>query len=172
MMIRVARVCTLTLLLAAGIPLRATFCVPPSVAPQPPLPDPPSPPCGPGSNSAASGSCDTCDVCSKSPGHLASGTYINAFTDLQIPTAGMYPLSAFRRYDSGHPGDGPLGIGWTSSLTTHLYFATYFASANVYLYEADIIMPSGLQYRFTMSGNSFVAPPGSFDTLVKNGDGT
>jgi RHS repeat-associated protein len=84
----------------------------------------------------------------------------------------MYPLSAFRRYDSGHPVDGPLGIGWTSSLTAHLYFATYLFAANTYSYEADVIMPSGLQYRFTMSGNAFVAPPGSFDTLVKNGDGT
>jgi RHS repeat-associated protein len=84
----------------------------------------------------------------------------------------MYPLSVFRRYDSSHPVDGPLGIGWTSSLTAHLYLATYAVSSNVYSYEADIIMPSGLQYRFTMSGSSFVAPPGSFDTLVKNGDGT
>jgi RHS repeat-associated protein len=172
MTMHIARSCTLALLLTAGVPLQASFCVPPSPAPQQPLPDPPSPACGPGTNSAASGSCTTCDICSKSPGYLASGTYVNTFTDLQIPTAGMYPLSVFRRYDSGHLVDGPLGIGWTSSLTAHLYFATYLFAANTYSYEADVIMPSGLQYRFTMSGNAFVAPPGSFDTLVKNGDGT
>ena len=172
MIIRFLRVCSLAVLLCVGISLQATFCVPPSVAPQPPFPDPPSPPCGPGTNSVASGSCATCDICSKSPGYLASGTYINTFTDLQIPTAGMYPLAVFRRYDSGHPVDGPLGIGWSSSVTAHLYFAAYVLSTNSYLYEADIIMPSGLQYRFTMSGNSFVPPPGSYDSLIKNADGT
>jgi RHS repeat-associated protein len=172
MIIRYARVSALAVLLAVQAPVYATYCVPPSPTPQQALPDPPLPACGPGSNSAASGSCATCDICSKSPTYLASGAYINTFTDLQIPTAGMYPLSVFRRYDSTRPVDGPLGIGWSSSLTAHLYFATYLVSVNTYSYEADIVMPSGLQYRFTMSGNSFVAPAGSFDALVKNGDGT
>src|ERR1051326_1839157 len=172
MIIRLLRGCALTVVLWVGIPLHATFCVPPAVPPQPPFPDPTSPACGPGTNSAASGSCAPCDICSKSPGYLASGTYVNSFADLQIPTAGMYPLSVFRRYDSGHPVDGPLGVGWSSSLTAHLYFAAYLVFANTYSYEADVIMPSGLLYRFTMSGNAFVPPPGSYDSLVKNGDGT
>jgi len=173
MIIRYARVCALAILLGVQAPLYATYCVPPSPAPQQALPDPPLPACGPGTNSAANGSCATCDVCSKSPGYLASGAYINTFTDLQIPTAGMYPLSVFRRYDSGRPVDGPLGIGWSSSLTAHLYYATYLLSApNTYTYEADIVMPSGLLYRFTISGNAFIAPAGSYDTLIKNADGT
>lgn len=152
----------------------ASYCVPGMTPAQPQGPDPTPPVCGPGSNSAAQpGGCGDCDICSKSPGYLASGTYVSDFGDTQIPTAGMYPLIVTRRYDSGRPTDGPLGAGWSMNLTAHLYYATYLLSApNTYTYEADIVMPSGLLYRFTASGNTFTAPAGSFDTLVRNGDGT
>ena len=175
MTIRFAReLALLVLLLLVALSVDAGFCVPGSTPSQPPFPDPPAPPCGPASNSAAqTGGATSCDICSKSPCYLASGTYVNSFVDLQIPTAGMYPLIVSRRYDSGRPADGPMGVGWSSSLTAHLYYAAYLLSApSSYTYEADIVMPSGVLYRFTMSGSSFVAPAGSYDTLIKNADAT
>jgi RHS repeat-associated protein len=98
---------------------------------------------------------------------------VNEFADLQIPTAGMYPITVSRRYDSSRTGDGPLGVGWSSSLTAHLYYATYLLAApSTYSYEADIVMPDGVLYRFTTNGNAFTPPSGRYDTLVKNVDGT
>jgi RHS repeat-associated protein len=165
MIVRFVRIFTwavVSMLLAA--PLFASFCVPGTRPPQSPPPDPPPPVCEP----------KACDKCSKSPCYLATGTYVSDFVDLQIPTAGMYPLTVSRRYDSSRPADGPLGVGWSSSLTAHLYYATYLVSApSTYSYEADIVMPDGVVYRFTTGGGSEFTPPfGRYDSLVKNGDGT
>ncbi|MGH7490535.1 MAG: DUF6531 domain-containing protein, partial [bacterium] len=158
-MIRFVRVFTSTaVLMLVAVPLFASFCVPPGSPAQPPPPDPTPPVCEPAS----------CHRCSTSPCYAASGTYVNDFADLQIPTAGMYPLTVSRRYDSSRPADGPLGLGWSSSLTAHLYYATYLVSApSTYSYEADIIMPDGVTYRFTTSGGAFTPPLGRYDTLVK-----
>jgi YD repeat-containing protein len=99
--------------------------------------------------------------------------YVDDFLDLQIPTAGMYPLTMSRRYDSSGPSDGPMGAGWSSSLTAHLYYATYLLAApSTYSYEADVVMPDGVLYQFTISGSTFTPPSGRHDTLVKNADGT
>lgn len=141
-----------------------TFCAKPKPVTQPPPSDPYPPVCEP----------KKCEKCSKSPCYLASGTYVNDFVDLQIPTAGIYPLTVSRRYESGRPADGPLGVGWSSSLTARLYYATYLRSApSTYSYEADVIMPDGVLYRFTINGSgAFVPPLGRYETLVRNGDGT
>src|SRR5262249_21899509 len=97
----------------------------------------------------------------------------NDAQDLQIPTAGGFPLVVSRHYDSSRLTDGPFGIGWISTINAHLYYATYlYAAPSTYTREADISMPDGALYRFTMSGTSFVAPPGRFDTLVRNADNT
>lgn len=164
MIVRFARVfasAVLVMLIAA--PLFATFCVPGTTPAQPGPPDPPPPVCEP----------KACDKCSKSPCYLRTGTYVNDFVDLQIPTAGMYPLTVSRRYDSSRPADGPLGVGWSSSLTAHLYYATYLVAApSTYSYEANIVMPDGVVYRFTTNGNAFTPPLGRYDTLVRNADGT
>jgi len=165
MIVRFVRIFTsAVVLLLLAVPLFASFCVPGSKPPQSPPSDPPPPVCEP----------KACDRCSKSPCYLATGTYVSDFVDLQIPTAGMYPLSVLRRYDSSRPADGPLGVGWSSSLTAHLYYATYLVSApSTYSYEADIVMPDGVVYRFTTGGVSGFTPPfGRYDSLVKNGDGT
>lgn len=142
----------------------ATFCVPGKKPAEPPPPDPNPPVCEP----------KKCDRCSKSPCYLVTGTYVNEFTDLQIPTAGTYPLTVSRRYESSRPTDGPLGAGWSSSLTAHLYYATYLVAApSTYSYEADVVMPDGVLYTFSVnSGGTFTAPFGRYETLVLNGDGT
>lgn len=148
----------------AGDLMAQTFCAKPKPVPQPPPPDPYPPVCEP----------KKCEKCSQSPCYLATGTYVNDFVDLQIPTAGTHPLTVSRRYESGRPADGPLGMGWSSSLTARLYYATYLRSApSTYSYEAEIIMPDGVLYRFTINGSgAFVPPLGRYETLVRNGDGT
>lgn len=165
MVMRFARFLTVcAILMLFTLPVSATFCVPGKKPAEPPPPDPHPPVCEP----------KKCDKCSKSPCYLAMGSYVNDFVDLQIPTAGTYPLTISRRYDSSRPTDGPLGAGWSSSLTARLYYATYLRSApSTYSYEADILMPDGVLYRFTINGSGdFVPPLGRYDALLRNGDGT
>lgn len=145
-------------------PVSATLCVPGKKPPEAPPSPPPPPPCEP----------KICDKCSHSPCNLSTGMYIDDFVDMQVPTAGMYAITVSRRYDSSQPADGPLGVGWSSSLTARLYYAAYLlAVPNTYSYEADVVMPDGVTYRFTTDGSgTFTPPAGSFDTLVRNADGT
>ena len=151
-------------LILAAAPLRASFCVPGSKPAQPDPAPPASPVCEP----------KKCDRCSKSPCYLATGMYVDDYVDLQIPTTGTYPLTVSRRYDSSRASDGPIGAGWSLSLTARLYYAAYLLSApSTYSYEADVAMPDGVTYQFTIgSGGTFTPPFGRLDTLVRNGDGT
>src|SRR4051794_17305706 len=140
MIVRFARVfVSATLLIFITVPLFATYCAPPTTPAQPPPPDRTPPVC----------ELKSCEKCARSPCYLRTGTYVNDFVDLHIPTAGMYPLTVSRRYDSSQPADGPLGAGWSLSLTAHLYYATYLLSApSTYSYEVNIVMPDGVVYRF------------------------
>ena len=141
-----------------------TFCVPPKAVPPPPPPQSPPPICQP----------KECDKCTKSPCYVATGIYARDAVDLTIPTAGTFSLIASRLYDSSHLTDGPLGVGWSSSLTPRLYYATYLLAApSTYSHEADVEMPDGVMYRFTVDGSGVFSPPaGRYDKLLRNGDGT
>lgn len=156
---------------AVGAPLHAqSWCgnpVPPceptnpsSKCYQPPRPDPRCEP-------------RECNKCTKSPCYVGSGVYVNSAVDLELPTPG-FTLSASRHYESTHTIDGPMGHGWTSSLTAHLYYATYLLAApDVVQREANITMPDGARYRFTENANgSFTPPLGRYDILVRNPDGS
>lgn len=145
---------------AAAVDARAqAYCAPPKAMPKSPPPSPPPPVC-------CGGRCTT------SPCYVDSGIYVNDASDLSIRTNG-FSLTVGRHYDSSLAADGPLGIGWTSSLAPHLYYATYLYAANAYLYEADIIMPDGARYRFTANADGTFAPPlGRRDMLVRNANGT
>jgi YD repeat-containing protein len=148
-----------------GIRAKAqTYCLTPTAVPQPPPPPSPPPACQP----------KECDKCTKSPCYIATGIYGRDDVDLTLPTAGTFSLIASRLYDSSRLTDGPLGTGWFLSLTAQLYYATYLVTApNTYSHEADIIMPDGVLYRFTIgSTGAFTAPFGRFDTLIRNADGT
>jgi RHS repeat-associated protein len=141
----------------------SAYCAPPKVMPKSQPPSSPPAACQP---------VPGCNSCTRSPCYVDSGIYVNDVVDLTIPTSG-FPLLLGRHYDSSIDADGPLGIGWTASLTSHLYYATYLYATNVYQYEADVVMPDGARYRFTtIGGGTFTPPPGRFDTLVRNGDGT
>ena len=90
--------------------IAAPFCVPPKAMPGNPPAPPQSPVCEP----------KACQKCTNSPCYVDSGIYVNDAVDLMIPTNG-FPLVVARHYDSSLTVDGPLGVGWTSSLTPHLY---------------------------------------------------
>jgi len=150
-------------LLGTRAEAQPTYCLTPTAVPQPPPPPSPPPICQP----------KECDKCTKSPCYVATGIYTTDALDLTIPTAGTFSLMASRLYDSSRVVDGPLGLGWSTGLTPHLYYATYlFAAPSTYSHEADIVMPDGVLYRFTTDGSVFSPPAGRYDKLVKNGDGT
>lgn len=115
---------------------------------------------------------DPCRACQASPCLVGIGAYTTSATDLRLRTAG-FPLEVARRYQSAIAIDGPLGAGWTSSLTARLYYAVYlYAAPSTYQKEAYIIMPDGARYRYVDTGSSFTPPPGRKDVLVRNADGT
>jgi RHS repeat-associated protein len=141
-----------------------TFCLTPTAVPKAPAPPSPPPICEP----------RQCDKCTKSPCYVATGIYARDAVDLTIPTAGTFSLVASRLYDSSRVTDGPLGLGWSSSLTPRLYYATYLVTApSTYSHEADVVLPDSVLYRFTIDGSGAFSPPaGRFDKLVRNTDGT
>ena len=108
-------------------------------------PDPPDPKC----------ESTECPKCTKSPCYVSSGTYVTSATDLTLLTAAGSPLVMARSYQSTRLIDGPLGLGWMSSLTARIFYATYlYAAPSTYQHEARIIMPDGAQYRFVDNGNA------------------
>jgi RHS repeat-associated protein len=151
------------ILLAAEGQAQNTFCGTPNTPQREPNPDPPPALCN-----------RECHNCTHSPCYLSSGIYSNDAADLQIKTAGAFSLEVSRHYDSSRAADGPLGVGWASNLTARLFYATYlFAAPSTYSREADIVMPDGSLYRFTVNGSGGFDPPfGRFDVLVRNADGT
>lgn len=114
-----------------------------------------------------------CDKCTKSPCFVGSGVFINDAQDLEITTTG-FPIAITRHYMSTHTIDGESGYGWTSSLSTRLYYAVYLKSApSTFSREADVRLPSGAVYRFVENADgSYTPPDGRFDTLVRNNDST
>jgi RHS repeat-associated protein len=114
-----------------------------------------------------------CNKCKKSPCYVSSGVYTTSAVDLQIPTAG-FPLELSRSYSSFNRFDGPLGVGWSSSLLARAHLAVFlFSAPDVVQSEADLTMPDGARYRFTKNPDgSFTPSPGRHDNLVANPDGT
>src|SRR5688572_33071592 len=88
------------------------YCTIPGTPPFPPPPQKPPKPCAP----------YKCKNCSESPCFLASGVYTTAALDLQVPTP-SFSLVAARSYESNRAVDGPIGVGWTSSLSARVYYA-------------------------------------------------
>src|SRR5579863_4604035 len=114
-----------------------TFCAGGGVGAALPHQDAPSSPCGGGGMECG------LTQCTASPCYAATGTYTTSATDLSLPTTG-FPLEAARVYSSTRVIDGPLGVGWQSSLTPRLYYATYLMAAPAtFLQEAELLLPSG-----------------------------
>jgi YD repeat-containing protein len=91
------------------------------------------------------------------------GSFVAQSLDLQVAGRGL-PFAFVRTYNSGNPGDGPLGFGWTDS---------YNISFTVESPTSVVVRgPDGRLDRFTLNGGSYTPPPGVFSTLSDNGDGT
>ncbi|HYI08820.1 MAG TPA: RHS repeat-associated core domain-containing protein [Thermoanaerobaculia bacterium] len=141
---------------------QATFCVPPSPPAPPPPAKPPCPACEP----------IVCEKCNKSPVFAIGGSYTRDETDLSIRTTG-FGITVARSYDSSRAVDGPMGIGWTSSLTPRVHYASFAASATALQHIAYVAMPNGMLYEFKKNeADLFIPPVGRFESLVRNADGT
>lgn len=140
-----------------------TFCVPPSTPPSPPPAEEPPTVCEP----------QECGCCYGSPCHIGQGTYVNRFFDFGVNTA-SFPLQVGRRYVSSRSVDGPNGVGWTTSLIPRVYHAAYLLTApGTYSYEARVMLPDGVVYKYTSAGGGNYTPPGGrTDKLVRNADGS
>jgi RHS repeat-associated protein len=107
----------------------------------------------------------SCPSCTNSPCYFASGVFGDSYTDLSIVTVG-FPLTISRRYESARVVDGPVGIGWTSSLTSRLFVVPYIGAV-------EFVSPEGTVWAFSDAGGGHYTPPqGHKDQLVRNGDGS
>jgi RHS repeat-associated protein len=100
------------------------------------------------------------------PVSVIFGNYTYQHTDLSLPGRGL-PVALERTYNSITPSvtsDGPFGYGWTHAyaLTT-----TQETTSTVMVKNQD-----GRLDRFTKANGTYTAPPGTFNTLTKNPDGT
>ncbi|MBM3149476.1 MAG: hypothetical protein FJZ88_05535, partial [Chloroflexi bacterium] len=101
------------------------------------------------------------------PVSVIFGNYTYQHTDLSIPGRGL-PVTLERTYNSITPSvtsDGPFGYGWT-----HAYALTNTqeTTSTVMVKNQD-----GRLDRFTDAGSgNYTPPPGTFNTLTKNPDGT
>ena len=114
--------------------------------------------------------CETCNgQCTASPNFIATGTYQARAADLSLPTPG-FPLQVSRRYLSSNKKPGIVGLGWTTSLESRIWFSSYIAASGHSAPAANVLLPGGEQFRFTLSGLSgaFDPPNGRRDTLVRN----
>ncbi len=95
----------------------------------------------------------------------AFGGYTTSATDLALPGRKL-GLAFTRWYNSGDPLPSPLGPGWTHSFNWKLLESP--ATDYVELRRGD-----GRVDRFTKNADqTYSAPLGVFDTLVRNGDGS
>ncbi|MBU1737104.1 MAG: chitobiase/beta-hexosaminidase C-terminal domain-containing protein [Proteobacteria bacterium] len=98
------------------------------------------------------------------PVNTATGNYVYANADLQIPGRGV-PFSFVRAYNSQDGTDGPFGIGWTHSYNVHLA-----VSADN---EVTVRLGDGKAETWTPDGSGGYTPRyGVFSSLTKNGDNT
>lgn len=99
------------------------------------------------------------------PINATTGNFTLPETDVAFPGKGL-GLSFARTYNAQRSTvDGPLGFGWTHNYDEKL--TTYAAG------EALIVDGSGRNDLYTpKAGGGFDPPPGGFDTLVANVDGT
>ena len=82
-------------------------------------------------------------------------------------------LVASRSYLSGQGVDGPVGVGWSTSVVSRVYYAAYMYTQSAFRLEAVVVMPEGARWTYTDNGNGTWSPPvGRHDTFVRNADGS
>ncbi len=96
--------------------------------------------------------------------NVVLGNFTLQSLDLAIPGRGL-AFAFLRTYNSAILEDGPLGIGWTHSYNLSVRSET---ASTVLVRGAD-----GSLDRYTLQGDgSYLAPPGIYDTLTKEADGS
>ena len=114
--------------------------------------------------------CESCnEQCTASPNFIGTGTYQARAVDLALPTPG-FPVQVSRRYLSSNRTPGVLGVGWTTSLESRIWFSSYIAGSGLSAPAANVLLPDGAQFRFTINGltGAFEPPVGRRDLLVRN----
>ncbi len=100
--------------------------------------------------------------CGGDPVLLATGEQIYECSDLNIRGRGMN-LIIKHSYTSGSNDNGSFGYGWTIN---------YYARLKTLSNGNVAIVKSGRKDIYTYTGGVYVPPPGFFETLVQNADGT
>jgi RHS repeat-associated protein len=95
--------------------------------------------------------------------NIGFGSFVWQELDLTVPGRGL-SFVFLRTYNSANTTDGPLGRGWTHSY--NLSFTRELATSIL------IRMPDGRLDRYALSNGMWTPPPGIFNTLTDNGDGT
>lgn len=95
--------------------------------------------------------------------NVVLGNFVAQSVDLQVVGRGL-SFAFVRTYNSADPADGPLGRGWTHSYNLSL---TVESATSVLVRGAD-----GRLDRYTLSSGQYTPPPGVFNTLTANSDGT
>ena len=99
---------------------------------------------------------------SPDPVNVGTGSFTTQATDLAMPGR-VIPFGFVRSYNSADTQVSPLGPGWTHSFYWSLQAGTV----------AEVRRGDGRRDLYTHnSDGSYTAPPGVYDTLVKNGDST
>lgn len=96
------------------------------------------------------------------PVSTGNGNYFYQHADFSIPGRGLQ-LVFQRSYNSQDNSSGPLGANWT-----HSYNVLLTSNSN----GAIIKWADGHYDVYTLNGSVYVPPPGVFNSLVKNSDGT
>ncbi len=98
----------------------------------------------------------------RDPVDLSSGALTHSHTDLALPGPGV-PLAFTRTYSPVSSDSGGLGSRWTHNYEMRIEELTG---------SAFVVYQDGGRALFRFQSGSYVAPPGNFDSLVKNGDNT
>lgn len=114
-----------------------------------------------------------CNQCTGSPNYVSTGTYTATATDMVVPTSGP-AMTISRNFVSTPSFDGVVGPGWTSSLESRVYLSPYISGGVRLGTEANVVLPSGLRYKFRLNSvtGNYDPPAGRNDDLVRNADGS
>ncbi|QYZ80444.1 RHS repeat protein [Methanofollis formosanus] len=99
------------------------------------------------------------------PVNLATGNYVYQYQDLFIEGRGL-PLAITRSYNSLNPLSGPFGSGWTFNYNVKL--AGINGSEDILVIRED----SRTDVYNASSNGTYSPPPGIFDILTRNADGS
>ena len=132
----------------------------------------PLPPEPPGPCEGGECRCDPCGQHSKgSPVYAATGDLV--WTDTDVVLRGRPLLRLARTYNSHDPRDGPFGNGWSFDHDMTLIEVAATRPDGTTETRYVLRLPNGRRYVYrTSPGGSIANPPGLFNRLARNPDGS